>query len=591
MRIKKFESFKLKYAEFNRLKSVSLWILGAKHKKIVVLISSLRSLLSLLDLVFMYLITLYITILSKAEVDSNALSNTYLGALNSNQVFYAIVFILIVKNIGSIVLQRYALGSLAMREAEVGTFLAQTTILEGDDVTKMSNSSELLQTLSSTIRIIFSNLFQSIISFLGNVTTLLAISIALFVFNWRLAIVLFAFYGISGFLLSVYIGRRQQIIGKKIQTIDKTLLQMYAELATLKIELKLSHKNSDFVRNIHSHRQSLTRIQGQGQLQMFLPRYLLEISLIIGVAIGIFYVSTFDKNSPLLAVVALLVAAGFRILPSLNAVILGLGSFRNCVSALNTMEELGQRFGIRNSGMIYDLANENLELTPFDGDLVFDHVTYRFPNALQSIYSDFNLVLRRNNTLLVKGESGSGKTTLIALATGILTPQSGKIVMRSHDDEIPMNHSISGISYLRQDVPLFDESFGYNIAMRSVNDSDQLQLIKASKSAGILDRILSSPESFNTKIGEKGSLLSAGEKQRLGLARSLFSEPSLLILDEPTANLDSDSELLVWDSLTELKGKVSILIVSHKEVPLEVFDDFLIRRVEAEDSELPLESG
>jgi ABC-type bacteriocin/lantibiotic exporter with double-glycine peptidase domain len=177
---------------------------------------------------------------------------------------------------------------------------------------------------------------------------------------------------------------------------------------------------------------------------------------------------------------------------------------------------------------------------------------------------------------LVRGVSGSGKTTLIGLATGILSPQEGTIKMKSRDIEIPMKHSILGISYMRQDVPLFDESFGYNIAMRSFNESDELQLTKVAKNSEILNRILNSPESFNTRIGENGSLLSAGEKQRLGLARSLFTEPSLLILDEPTANLDSDSELLIWNLLKRLKGTMSILMVSHREVPREVYDDLIV---------------
>lgn len=576
----RFTSFNLTCTEFRRLKSISLWILGAKHKKILILVSILRSFLSLLDLIFMFLITLYIKVLSEGVNQNKALSSINLGTLDSSQIFYVISSLLIVKNIGAIALQRFVLQSLALREAEVGTFFAQTAILESDDFSKISNSSELIQTLSSTIKLLFNNLFQSIVNFLGNVTTLLSVSVALFIFNWRLATILFSFFFISGFLLSVYTGRQQRIIGKEIQVIERALLQLYAELAALKIELKLSHKNSDFIHDIHLLRQKLTRVQGQGQFQVFLPRYLLEISLILGIAIAIIYSSMVEKSDSQLTVVGLLVAAGFRVMPSLNAIILGIGSFRNSTFALNRMDELGQRFGIRNNGLTNDLSNKNLTLIPFNGDLIFEKVTYSYPNSEQSIYSDFNLLLSRNSTLLVRGESGSGKTTLIALASGIMSPQNGKVVMRFQNEEVSMNQPISKISYLRQNVPLFDESFGYNIAMRFVNESDQIQLTKAAESAGILNRILSSPELFNTRIGENGSLLSAGEKQRLGLARSLFSQPTLLILDEPTANLDSDSEVLIWESLKRLKGKISILIVSHKEVPPEVFDKVLDLKME-----------
>jgi ATP-binding cassette subfamily C exporter for protease/lipase len=121
--------------------------------------------------------------------------------------------------------------------------------------------------------------------------------------------------------------------------------------------------------------------------------------------------------------------------------------------------------------------------------------------------------------------------------------------------------------------------------MRDINESDNLQLVEIAEKIGLLQRILNSPESFNAGIGENGVLLSAGERQRLGLARCLFSKPSFLVLDEPTANLDDESEELIWKLLAELKGAMSILIVSHQDVPLEVFDDVLVLGSNGESNE------
>jgi ABC-type multidrug transport system fused ATPase/permease subunit len=128
---------------------------------------------------------------------------------------------------------------------------------------------------------------------------------------------------------------------------------------------------------------------------------------------------------------------------------------------------------------------------------------------------------------------------------------------------------------LSQDVPLLDETFAYNIALEDTFEKDFNHLKNAADEAGILDRILQSPKGFNTQIGENGTLLSAGERQRLGIARSLYSQPALLILDEPTANLDGESEELVWNTLFKLKGKVTIIIVSHRIVPDRVYDNIL----------------
>jgi ABC-type transport system involved in cytochrome bd biosynthesis fused ATPase/permease subunit len=564
------------FAEFKRLKSISVWILGVKHRRIIVINASLRSLLSLLDLLFMYLIAIYITILREGLLQNNLLNIFKLDASNSNLLLYLIVFVLLLKNLGSMVLQRFYLRSLADREAEVGTFIAKTAVFESDDYSRKSNTSELLQTLSNVISSLFSNLFKSIATFIGDLTTLLAILIGLFLFDWKLAAILFAYFGLFGSLLSRTIGKGLETNSKESQSLGRVLTQMYTETIALKTELKLSQKDSDFIRKIHDQRQKLTLLQSKNGFLVFFPRHMLEISLVLGILIAVVYLQIFQKNETVLTVIALIVAAGFRVLPSLNSVITNMGNFRTAIPALNRIDMLGQRFGIRDVDLAYSSTKSNLRITPFNGDLIFEAVTYGFPGEQNHIFENFDLVLIHNKTLLVKGVSGSGKTTLISLATGILSPTSGKIVIRYKGLEIPVNHLVSGMSFMKQSVPLLDDSIGFNIAMRDINESDNLQLVEIAEKIGLLQRILNAPESFNAGIGENGVLLSAGERQRLGLARCLFNKPSFLVLDEPTANLDYESEELIWKLLAELKGAMSILIVSHKDVPLEVFDDVLV---------------
>jgi ABC-type multidrug transport system fused ATPase/permease subunit len=181
-------------------------------------------------------------------------------------------------------------------------------------------------------------------------------------------------------------------------------------------------------------------------------------------------------------------------------------------------------------------------------------------------------VVKSGETLLIQGISGTGKTTLISLATGSISPDRGRIFTLYGDKEFAMDKSVTGISFLSQDVPLLDESFAYNIALEETFEKDLSRLKDAAAKAGILDRILQSLTGFNTQVGENGALLSAGERQRLGIARSLYSQPALLILDEPTANLDAVSEKLIWDTLIRIKGQLTILIVSHRVVPETVYD-------------------
>jgi len=576
----KVEHFKKKVREFKKLQVISLWILGTKHTKVLVFASIFRSMLALLDLVFIYMITAYMTNVTQGSFKSKYLSLMNFESMSSNQIMIFIASTVIVKNLGLIVLQKFVLTSLANREAEICTIFANAAISENDDLSKLSNSSELMQALLTSIPLLFNSLYKPIVTFIGELTTLIALSIALVIFNWQLAGFLFVFFFISGSAITLSTGRRQRMFGNQAQSLGRVLIQSYEEMFLMKSELKLAHKHSEHIRVNHSLRRELTRTQNQIQLLAFLPRYLLEILLFFGIAMAIIYMESTAGNNQTLIAAAVLVSAGFRLLPSLNSLIIGFGSFQNSESYLIKIEKLGKRFSLRDTKIKFDESKNDLITNPFNGDLVFENVTYRFPNSDTDVLRNFNLTLSQNKTLLVRGPSGSGKTTLIELASGILIPNEGKISMRKRGIDFRMDDSISGISYMRQDVPLFDESFGYNIAMRFVRDSDEILLKKVAETACIYQRILESPDFYKSRIGEKGLMLSAGERQRLGLARSLFSQPSLLILDEPTANLDSDSELLIWKSLKELKGTMGILIVSHKDVPTEVFDDSIFMNFE-----------
>jgi ABC-type bacteriocin/lantibiotic exporter with double-glycine peptidase domain len=144
--------------------------------------------------------------------------------------------------------------------------------------------------------------------------------------------------------------------------------------------------------------------------------------------------------------------------------------------------------------------------------------------------------------------------------------------MQSKDVNISMDAGISGIRYVSQEVGFLNESIGFNIALRPITDLDNPKLAEVCSRVGILDRISSSKNGFNETVGENGGKLSAGERQRLGIARALFDSPSLLILDEPTSNLDSTAENEVWSALQNLKGQITMLIVSHRKVPDELYD-------------------
>jgi len=555
--------------------STAFWVLGKKHSKGLLLASTAQVLISSLDIVFLALISPFVASFSEKTPSSNGFTVLGLFTISATRIFTLIVMTVIAKNIAGLLLQKFTLKAFANREAEVGTALVQASLFESGDLKKSTHSSELLQTFTLVIANLFTNLFKALIGFMGDLFTLFAVISGLLYLNFQVALITILYFALCGYLMIRYVGRRQQQIGKDSLVAVQASIRSFTEMLLMGRELRLSHRDKEALSTMNRLRLRITRLQASTTLVTALPRYLLELILICGIGLLIPFLQHFQQSRPILPTIALLVAAGYRILPSLNSVTLGIGNFRGSIPLLHRIDSLGRRFDIRESALKFDQTSEAREQRPFAGDLFLENVSYSYPNSTESVFVNFNLLIKSGETVLIKGPSGSGKTTLIALATGSLRPQLGRVFVNNGHQDLPLDDRVTGISYLSQDVPLLDESFAYNICLREPTEGDFTRLSEVSNEVGILSRILQSPMGFNTKIGENGSLLSAGERQRLGIARSLFSSPALLILDEPTANLDSDSELLIWQTLTNLKGQLTVLIVSHRSVPIGVFDNII----------------
>ena len=198
------------------------------------------------------------------------------------------------------------------------------------------------------------------------------------------------------------------------------------------------------------------------------------------------------------------------------------------------------------------------------GDIIFKNVSFRYGTRLD-VFKKFNLRIKKGEVTAIVGESGSGKSTLIALIQNIYPIQKGKISI----GDLPLNHiQLSSlrslVSVVPQKIDLFSGNVIENIAVGEF-EPNQERIFSICKSIGILDFIESLPNQFFTHLGENGSLLSGGQKQRIAIARALYQNPEILILDEATSSLDSASENYIQKTIEKLKkeGK-TIILIAHR---------------------------
>ena len=212
------------------------------------------------------------------------------------------------------------------------------------------------------------------------------------------------------------------------------------------------------------------------------------------------------------------------------------------------------------------------------GAVTLQDVFATAPGRADPILKKINLSVPAGTVTAVLGPSGSGKSTLARVLMGIWPDRSGTVLL----DQLPIegwNRVELGpnLGYLPQDIELFEGSIAENIARFGKVDSSKV--IEAAESAGLHDMILRFPKGYDTPIGEAGNLLSGGQRQRIGLARAIYGNPQLVVLDEPNANLDDAGEAALFNTIAQLKAKGStVFLITHRPGAISVADRLLILR-------------
>ena len=226
---------------------------------------------------------------------------------------------------------------------------------------------------------------------------------------------------------------------------------------------------------------------------------------------------------------------------------------------------------------VFSLLDEEPELKEVtDGqnvsfeNIAADNINFRYDNM--EVLKDVSLSVKKDEIVGLCGKSGSGKSTLLRLLMRFFDPLSGEVKMNGIDIKKINTASLrEAISYITQQTYIFKKSIYENIHLANRNASRE-EVIEAAKKAAIHDFIMSLPAGYDTKMTELGGNLSSGEKQRLGLARAFLHKAPLLLLDEPTGNLDSLNEALILNSIYQEKKDKGVLIVSHRKSTVNAAD-------------------
>ena len=301
------------------------------------------------------------------------------------------------------------------------------------------------------------------------------------------------------------------------------------------------------------------------------PRFLIELFFLIILTIIITLNLSETKGVyEILPLLVVYLAAGLRLLPGFVKLNSYLQQVESCKASLNLIHKellIPEKIKLNNQ-------SNQITIRKKLGDISLQDINFSFGE--KQILKNFNLEIKKNSVLGISGESGTGKSTLINILLGLLEPKSGKILLDGLEVKNFQNEWQRNLGYVSQNIFLLDASLKENIAFGVVEEKiDYQQLQKVIEYANLNNFVKNLDDGINTNIGEKGSKISGGQIQRIAIARELYHNPSVLILDEATTGLDYENEKQIFESINELKNKMTIIIVSHNKETLSFCDKLL----------------
>jgi ABC-type multidrug transport system fused ATPase/permease subunit len=280
--------------------------------------------------------------------------------------------------------------------------------------------------------------------------------------------------------------------------------------------------------------------------------------------VAIMLVTDKDAES-IVPVVGLFAATAFRVLPSVNKIVNGRQTLKVSRSTIETIYQ-----DLR----LYITDSPEADKSKVDFDLLkIEALNFHYEKVELDVLKNINISINRGEAVGFVGQSGSGKSTLIDIMLGLLEPQNGSVLINGQTIENVKQSWQKQIGYIPQTIFLMDDSLRRNIAIGIAdNEIDEVAIVEALNSAQLEDFVASLPEGLDTVVGERGVRLSGGQRQRIGIARALYHRPSVLVLDEATSSLDTETEHGVMQAVQALQGDKTVIIVAHRLSTVEYCD-------------------
>ena len=553
----------------------SIRILSSSDQKKVIAVAAIQISMAVLDLLGVIAIGL-LGALSVTGLQSEAPGDRVSAALRflhiSNTTFQtqalviavAAVVLLVGRTILSIFFTRRVLFFLSRRGAKISATLISRLLSQPLLVVQARTTQETLFAVTRGVEIITLQILATAVVLASDISLLLLMLIGLLAVNPVTAIGTFIIFSIIGFLLYQMMHVRAGKLGTQSSVLNIKSNEKIVEVFASYRESVVRNRRDYYAREIGKKRFALADNLAEVNFMPYVSKYVIETTVVLGAVLIGAAQFVLEDATHAVATLAIFLAAGSRIAPAVLRVqqgsIMIRGSLGEASPTLDLIDELGDSPMIENVEDAVDAIHDG-----FVAEIQVTGVSLTYPSQSKPAIDDISLTIPPGASVAFVGPSGAGKTTIIDVLLGVLSPDKGTVLISGLPPLLAVANWPGAVSYVPQDVAIAAGTVRENIALGYPSEVATDHLVIDALKVAHLDKFVADlPNGLDSQVGERGARISGGQRQRLGIARAMFTRPHLLVLDEATSSLDGETEASIADAINALRGSTTVVMIAHR---------------------------